>query len=73
MPDPDPIRTKVDKALVALQELEKQLRNLRNRGDATELEVELAKEAIEALRQLAKGRGYSPPDIDSRPFRRESR
>lgn len=70
MPDADPIRTKLDRSLVACQELEKQLRNLRHRGEATDFEVALAKEAIAALRQFAKGRGFPPPDIDSQGARR---
>ena len=54
----DPLHTKADNALIACQELHKKLRLLRNRGEATDLEVDLAAEAIEAV------------DIDSRAKRR---
>jgi hypothetical protein len=65
-PMPEPIDNYLQNALVAVQKLDKNLRLLRNRGDATEAEVSLAKESIASLRKIAHIRGIKPTDIDSR-------
>ena len=65
----DPIPVKLATAIEAVQRLEKDLRNLRNRAEATDAEVELAKHALEDLRRIASGRGIRPVNIDSRGHR----
>jgi predicted secreted Zn-dependent protease len=66
---PEPIENHVNNALVAAQKLEKFLRNLRNRDEAKDAEVSLAKDAVAVLRQIAAIRGIRPMDIDSRGAR----
>ena len=56
-------------ALVAAQKLEKKLRQLRNRNDATDKDVADAKEAVEILREIADRSGTKPVDIDNRAER----
>jgi hypothetical protein len=66
---PEPIENHVNNALVAAQKLEKFLRNLRNRGEARDSEISLAKDAVARLREIAAIRGIRPTDIDSRGAR----
>lgn len=60
-------------ALVAAQRLEKKLRQLRNRGEATEADVSDAKQAMEILRLLGDRHGWYTPDIDSGAERRRQK
>lgn len=58
-------------ALVATQKLEKKLRQLRNRGDASQEDVDDAKECVEILREIADRHGINPVDIDAGDRRRK--
>lgn len=58
-------------ALIYAQKLEKKLRQLRNRKEATEEDVEDAKEVVEILREIADRRGIAPIDIDAGDRRRK--
>lgn len=60
-------------ALIAAQKLEKKLRRLRNRGEATTEQVELVKQALGGLRRVAHLRGGPPVDLDSRAERGHAR
>lgn len=59
----------LENALLAAQKLEKKLRQLRNREEATPRDVADAKAALELYRGIAARHALSPVDLDSRAER----
>ena len=60
-------------AAQAAQKLHKKLRQLANRGDATEADLTDAADACEAVARIQERHGVAPLDIDSRGERRRRR
>jgi hypothetical protein len=63
----------LEAAAIATQKLAKKLRQLRNRGDASEQDLADAKGAVDAVRRIYARAGLPGFDWDSRAAKKERR